>query len=239
MIKNFKFIIAFLLLALNSVWGNEGTSVTSQTLNIDTSFVRIKIPENEKDLFKDCDYSRIKSSYNPLTALINHLITKFFKNISEKNLIIVRQIIIWTIVIIGLIIIYFILKKYGWGLPIVNDEKMKKNQVLFSDIDKPLNQYDFEKIIKNFIEQKNYRMAFRWFFILLLHEMEKKQHLRFEPGKTINDLKNHVKDKSYYHRFADICLIFEYIWYGKFDVDEKSFEGMKYKIMELRDEIGK
>jgi hypothetical protein len=220
--------------------GSPLISDSSKTVKTDTSFVKIKIPENEKELFKEHDYSKnTKSSFNPLTALIDYLVYKFFKNISQKNILIVRQIIIWMIVIIVLIIVFFILKKYGWGIPLLNEEKSAKNQVLFSDIDKPLGQYDFDKIIKDFIQKKDFRMAIRWLFIFLLFELEKKQHIRFEPHKTINDLKFDVKDKLYYQRFAEVCLIFEYVWYGKFDLDENSFLSIKNKIMEIKDDLPK
>jgi len=238
LIKIFTYIISFLFTF--NIFASDGKLISNstKTINLDTSFVKIKIPENEKELFKEFDYSKnIKSSYNPITALIDYLIYKFFKNISHKNLLMVRQIIIWIIVIISLIIIYFILKKYGWGIPLLNEEKSAKKQVLFSDIDKPLGQYDFDKIIKDFIEKKDFRMATRWLFIFLLFELEKKQHIRFEPQKTINDLKFEVKNKSYFQRFAEICLIFEYVWYGKFDLDDNSFHSIKNKIMELKDEL--
>ncbi len=240
MINNFTYIISFFLIFTFYTFGNEVISDTADSIQIDTSFIKIKIPDNEKEFFKDFDYSKnIKSSYNPLTALIDYLIYKFFKNISQENVLIVRQMIIWITVIIGLIMIYFILKKYGWGIPLLNEEKSHKNQVLFSDINKPLEHYDFEKIINDYLQKKDFRKAIRWLFIFLLHEMEKKQHIRFEPNKTINDLKSDVKNKSYYQRFAEVCLIFEYVWYGKFDLDENLFQSIKIKILDLKDELPK
>lgn len=238
MIKSCSYII--LLFLAFSILGSVSIVIpdSSKIVKIDTTFVKIKIPENEDKLFKEFDYSKnTKSTFNPITALIDYLINKFFKNISQKNLLMARQIIIWIIVILSLIIVYYILKKYGWGIPLLNEEKSAKNHVLFSDIDRPLGKYDFDKIIKEFIQKKDFRMAIRWFFIFLLFEMEKKQHIRFDSHKTINDFKFDVKDKSYYHRFAEVCLIFEYVWYGKFDLDENAFQSVKNKIVELKDEL--
>ncbi|MCX8081440.1 MAG: hypothetical protein N3F09_09415 [Bacteroidia bacterium] len=206
----------------------------------DTSYTKLSIPENEKKLFEEYDYSEsASSSFNPLTALISYILQKFFDEVSSQKIENARKIFIWIIVIVCLFIIYKILKRYGFGIPLLNEEKNRKGAPLFSDINKPLKYYDFEKIIQDYISKKDYRSAFRWAFISLLHELEKKQHITFEPQKTINDFKKMVSGKAFSQGFSEICLLFEYVWYGKFEINEITFSSILDKTNSLKGSITK
>jgi len=222
--------VCFILLTFKLSYGNKDSIL----IHTDTSFVFTQIPSNEKELFNGLDYNIDKkaSGVNPFTAMIEYILRKLFDRADPEFIRIIRSITTWLIVIICLIIVYRILKKYGWGIP-MHSEQESKGISAFSDIQRPLSEYKFDEWIEKFIKENNYRMAFRWIFLKILYQLEQKKIISFSPQKTILDFKNMMKNHPQHHEFDEIAGMFEYVWYGKFNLHEKLFFGLKEKCSEF------
>lgn len=230
--KKFFIIIFHFFIFLNFSYPYD--TIPIRTFQTDTSFVVIHIPPNEKEIFKNTDYtSQTKFRYNPITVFLDYIIKIFFKNISHNEMEKIRQVVIWIIITLSGIILNRTLKKYGWGIPVLQNSRAGAKSSVFSDIDKPLQSYNFQQIIQKYISEGNFRMAFRWTFLQLIHEMEKKQILTFEPHKSIADLKNSIQKHTFYPEFSEACRAFEYVWYGEFSLTAETFRFLEKNINNL------
>lgn len=105
---------------------------------------------------------------------------------------------------------------------------------------KPRNglEYNNENIYEENLEEKLntainnnlFREAIRYYYILLLKELDLHSLIKWEIGKTNRDyqrelLKNHLKDN-----FISLSGIFEYCWYGRFEIDEMNFTGWQNRF---------
>lgn len=112
--------------------------------------------------------------------------------------------------------------------------KVDALRVFYSGADKgPLNyqsfqenihEMDFEKLIRESIEKKEYRLAVRLTFLYSLKLLSDKQHVDWRPGKTNHDYLQELKEGELKTGFNELSFYFDYTWYGEFVVNENLYQ---------------
>lgn len=141
----------------------------------------------------------------------------------------------WTLYIVsGLVIvtvIYFIVKavlnKEGqW----VFGKSTTKKIISYDDIEQNLKDIDFEKLVKDTIKSGDYRLAIRYYYLWILKKMSEKSIIDWNPEKTNSDYLYEIKSDALKKDFAYVSYLYNYIWYGEFEVDETVFDNAKRSI---------
>jgi hypothetical protein len=90
---------------------------------------------------------------------------------------------------------------------------------------------DFDKQITEAVNQKNYRIAVRLFYLYTLKKLADKQLIAWEINKTNHDytteLSNSAAGSRLHQDFEQATYYFEYVWYGDFKVNDSQFEKAK------------
>ena len=138
----------------------------------------------------------------------------------------------WTLnilaIIIVLVVIYLIVKavlnKEGqW----VFGKSTTKKIISHDDIERNLKYIDFEKLIKDTLKIGDNRLAIRYYYLWILKKMSEKSMIDWNPEKTNTDYLYEIQSESLKKDFGYVSYLYNYIWYGEFELDEVSFENAK------------
>lgn len=110
------------------------------------------------------------------------------------------------------------------GFQFTEDEQIIKNE-------------DINALIDNAIAQKNYRLAIRYYYLLSLKYLTEKQVITWQQEKTNEDYITEIESESIKSNFKNITRIYDYVWYGEFNIDELRFESLKIPFESLNNSV--
>jgi hypothetical protein len=82
---------------------------------------------------------------------------------------------------------------------------------------------DLLKLIKQAIDQKNYRLAIRYYYLNILKQLEDKKLITWEQQKTNEDYIKEISKEAIKTDFKDLTRLYDFVWYGNFEIDETKF----------------
>ncbi|MCE3227007.1 MAG: hypothetical protein K0S32_1558 [Bacteroidetes bacterium] len=167
--------------------------------------------------------------------LLEWLSEKFFDNVEYDSIDITRRIIIWTLIIISVVIVIWLLLKsdmVGLIRP-----KAKAASFNFSDVTEDLDSINFNQRINDALTNNDYRLALRWQYLKVLYLLDKKQLIVFAPFKTNIDYKNELKNKNLQEKFMSLSRTYEYVWYGQFAFNSTLYNNSAAEFESIEKEI--
>jgi len=100
-----------------------------------------------------------------------------------------------------------------------------------------VNKMDFETLISDSIKARNYRMAVRFLYLKTLKAMSDNHLIDWSPNKTNYSYLNEIKSVTVRNKFIESTRIFDFVWYGEFVLDDKSFDEAHNFFKELNRSI--
>jgi hypothetical protein len=88
-------------------------------------------------------------------------------------------------------------------------------------------------LIEDALSKKDYRKAVRLHFLKLLKQLTDNNLIKWQIDKTNNDYSMELANSKYNSKFNELSLMYEYIWYGDFSLDETNFKGTISKFKEF------
>lgn len=99
-------------------------------------------------------------------------------------------------------------------VPIVG---MSEEEVLIRDKNLP-------KLIQEAIQNKNYQLAIRYYYLLVLKKLVEKETIVWKQEKTNEDYIKELSHKdALYADFKSITYLYDYVWYGDFQISETEY----------------
>ncbi len=98
-----------------------------------------------------------------------------------------------------------------------------KNNIPQVEMDEEPDMDDLDGQLKKAIQSKNYRLATRYLFLKTLQQLADKNAISLSTEKTNIQYSQEVRGKAYADSFARLCLLYEYVWFGEFDINEEQF----------------
>ncbi len=134
--------------------------------------------------------------------------------------IVVRVVAALIILYVVYLIVKLLINKEGqWFI----GKSTTKSMISYQDIEKDLTKVDFEKLIDSTLKSGNKRLAIRYYYLWLLKKMAEKDHIDWNPEKTNSDYLYEIQNRDLKQRFGYASYLFNYIWYGGFDLEEIDF----------------
>ena len=106
----------------------------------------------------------------------------------------------------------------------------KKNRninITNQDIEENIHKINFQERILQLENQQDYRSAIRYHFLFSLKKMTDKNLINWNPEKTNRDYLRELKNINLKQDFSRMIYIYDYIWYGEFDAQEKDYQHYK------------
>ena len=124
----------------------------------------------------------------------------------------------------------------------VNSKKLitkakEKGSVLFTEEEQIIKNEDIPALIEEAVNQKNYRLAIRYYYLLALKNLTEDESILWQPQKTNEDYIKEIDKVHLKVDFKNITKIYDYVWYGEFNVDASKFEALKLPFENLNKTI--
>lgn len=127
------------------------------------------------------------------------------------------------LIIIGFIIWLFIRLNPGESIL----SQGEKPQVFYNEEEKIIQSQDISQLLKDAINNKNYRLAVRYYYLQLLKTLNEKEIISYQYQKTNAEYLAEVGDEKYRLPLKKVMRIYDFIWYGNFPVTEEDFRHMQ------------
>ncbi|MBA3663350.1 MAG: hypothetical protein H0W61_03965 [Bacteroidetes bacterium] len=192
----------------------------------DTSEIKTIRPskEKEKQIFSDPKLSYKKdivAKKGMFERLLEWLAEKLFGKAGYDNISTARSIIIWTIVVLSVGIIIWLLSRSE--LVSLIKPKAKATSFNFTDVTEDLDSINFDQKISDAVKTGDYRLAIRWHYLKTLYIFDKRELITFAPFKTNIDYGNELKGGNDHKDFVKLSRIYDYVWYGQFNLNEANY----------------
>ncbi len=207
----------------------------SVAVSIDTSAVsEVNFDENFKEKYNDKSFiyeqkAPVKSLWDRFIEWLEQWLQRNFDVQDGANAATIVGYIINTIAVILVLIVIFLIVK-----AILNKEgtwifgsKSDANLIRYDEIEKNLHLVDFEKLIKDSIKSGEHRLSIRYYYLFLLKKMSEKELIEWDAEKTNSDYIYEIKSASLKANFEYLSYLYNYIWYGEFEVTLPEFEKAK------------
>jgi hypothetical protein len=102
-----------------------------------------------------------------------------------------------------------------------------KKVIYDTEIEKQLFITDFEKLIQETLASGQKRLSIRYYYLWLLKKMSEKNIIEWDLEKTNSDYLYEIKNETQKENFAYLSYLYNYIWYGEFELDQTTFEKSK------------
>jgi len=138
--------------------------------------------------------------------------------------------------ILGIIIVIIILKAFlGTEIGFWNFQKSSKKvaeKLIYEDED--IHESDFDALLERAIQQKEYRLAIRYYYLSVLKLLSDKKLIEYHKDKTNSEYLFEISHTETRSQFSYLSYVFSYVWYGEFPVDEKTFTQVEQKYQSFK-----
>jgi hypothetical protein len=170
--------------------------------------------------------SQPKNNWNRFKEWLSEMFSRLFSFDDQQASMAVVELVLKILAIaLILFVIYLIVKS------IMNKEgqwifgkKSDRSVIRYDEIEKNLHLVDFEKLIKDSIKLDEKRLTIRYYYLWLLKKMSEKQVIEWDIEKTNSDYLYEIKNEKLKEQFGYVSYLYNYIWYGEFDIDAATFE---------------
>ncbi|MCX7548114.1 hypothetical protein OS188_09130 [Xanthomarina sp. F1114] len=141
--------------------------------------------------------------------------------------------------LLGIIVVLIILKillgsdMRFWSLK--NSSKKTAEQLMYEDED--IHEADFNKLLKQAIGNKDYRLATRYYYLSILQKLSDIKTIEYHKDKTNTEYVFEIEDKDLRNQFSEVSYIYSYVWYGEFPINSNNFQTIEKKYKTLFNSI--
>lgn len=235
------FLIAFFCgMNLYTVQGQLDSTI----VQYDKSILDIQqISEEDLQIYRDnpdFDYEIVKADltwWNNFLIWLGNLLSRFFEWLFGVEKAAGYLAIFFNIIPYILItVLLFLLIKFFLNVNARTLIYSKKNQsiVALSEDEHIIKNEDIDQLIQSALKDRNYRLAIRYYYLLLLKSLGHKEYIIWELQKTNDDYINEIKDQDLKEHFGRITRLYDYIWYGGFDLDGASYQIAEATFLKLK-----
>ena len=232
----FKYIFIFTLIT------NALSEMQAQKVPVDSRpIVKVEIPEKHLDKYRHdraFDYVIKAKSENVFTKMLNwlkkefyRLLIKFFSwLLGPKHAGNVVKLIVRALPYIAVLIFAYLIFRFLIGADLISlgqNKVMPKSKVLNLNDEQIIKEADLDSLINEAVNDKDYRLAIRYYYLKILKQLIDNQLIDWHPDKTNRDYVNELKAKNLKTLFKHLTLIYDYVWYGKFTPAEEDFISIK------------
>lgn len=138
----------------------------------------------------------------------------------------------------AIFLIYWAIKYFSESKQIKKSKHKPRASVnLNPDEIEDIHEIDFAKEIKKAQDLNDFRLAIRWSYLWTLKKMDDKQLIEWQPKKTNQDYTREIKSKTHKKTFKKLTYIFDYTWFGKFNITQSIFENTMKEFSTYRKTI--
>ncbi|WP_309762458.1 DUF4129 domain-containing protein [Chryseobacterium sp. SORGH_AS_1175] len=134
---------------------------------------------------------------------------------------------LFAIILVGLLLYFIIRYILGKNGNFFFSKKNRNLHISQEELHENIHEINFPESIAGFERAGDFRSAVRYQFLFVLKKLSDKKLVVWNPEKTNKDYVSELKAPHIKNDFFNLSYIFDYVWYGEFNIDEESY--MKFK----------
>ena len=229
-----KFIFFYFILFLQ-------LDVCFSQVQIDSAVHESRKFENLKAKYSDSDFNYIEkpvkvdtNAWDRFWNAVGRFLSNLFDFGNGPNSLSGLEIAMKVIaILIILFVVYLIVKT------IINKEggwifSKSSNKITISEtIEENIHSLDFNTLITKIKNEKIYRLATRYYYLWLLKTLSDRNIIEWDIEKTNGDYLNEISNLELKNEFQFLSYVYEYSWYGEFNLSETDFEKTEIAFLKL------
>lgn len=196
--------------------------------------VNIRIPDKSKieEYRKDPRFQYKKeerglSWWDRFLLAINNFINNLLGTVAKSGMLSIVVLLI-IVVIICLIVLKLIGVDYR---TLLGKKELDKSEIdIYTE---NVHEMNFDVLISNALRNKDYRLAVRFLYLKNLKQMSDKDIIEWSTHKTNYSYQYEIQNSLLRSKFLETTLIFDYVWYGEFELDESKFTEVDSRMGDL------
>jgi hypothetical protein len=176
--------------------------------------------------------------WNWLKRVAKKILSFFFDDIAPAVgfLAFLLRLLPWLIALVAL---YFILRFFlKVNARNIVEGKTNKAIVHISEDDELLLNQDLKALIKEAVENKDYRLAIRYYYLFNLQKLTDKELIVWQQEKTNEDYIREIQNETIKPTFIKTTRLYDFVWYGNFNINESEFNKAQVLFNQLTKSIG-
>lgn len=115
----------------------------------------------------------------------------------------------------------------------------EKPDVFFSEEEEIIKSKNIKKLIEKALAKNDYRLAVRYYYLLILKKLTDAELIHYEFDKTNSEYFSEITSEKINSGFRKVTTLYDYIWYGSFTVTETDFTKAQHAFNSLENQIPK
>ncbi len=237
-------LLLFCFLSANTLLAQQDT--TALQYNKERLEIQ-EITKEELQAYKedpDFNYEIVKEEtwWDNFTNWLGNLILRFFEwlfGVEKASGILALFIRLIPYILLGILI--FLLVKFFLKVNANAPLNTRTNTafVSLSEEENIIKNEDIDELIQKALKTKNYRLAIRYYYLLVLQLLSEKELITWELQKTNYDYLREMQKKEFKASFKNITRLYDHIWYGNFEIDESKYLSAAAYFSSLREMLNK
>ena len=104
--------------------------------------------------------------------------------------------------------------------------KVEDRKIGFSNLSADevlLRNKNLKSLAEEALKSQDFRLALRYRYLLVLQELIHRKLIVWKSSKTNYDYQKELKETPFLASFTEVTRIYNFVWYGHFDLDEKTY----------------
>ena len=97
------------------------------------------------------------------------------------------------------------------------------SMTIFGNDEELIERKDLYNLIEDAIQTKEYRIAIRFYYLLLLKKLIELEMIVFKKEKTNEDYIKELEKSIHQSKFIESTRLYDHIWYGNFEINKSDF----------------
>ena len=111
----------------------------------------------------------------------------------------------------------------------------QSGQVFMNEEEEIVQSKDIKKLIKDAVSREEYRLAIRYYYLLILQQLSEKGIIEYQFPKTNEEYSAEIQHEPVKEQFRQITRIYDFIWYGSFDVTTENFRRAERDFVKMQE----
>lgn len=200
-----------------------------------------KFKENLQSRYKgnEFDYSTSKpreSFWQKLMRKIDKILRSIFgETVFSKSANVTEVLIrLFAIILVGFLLYFIVKYLLGKDGSFIFGKKNKKVNINEEELHENIHEINFPESIVAYERAGDYRSAIRYQFLYVLKKLSDKKLISWNPEKTNKDYVSELKASHLKDNFFNLSYIFDYVWYGEFNIDEQAYQKFKNQYQSFK-----
>lgn len=245
-----------LIVLLQIIFGGVsaiGASKDSASIPNDSSSIELRQPDAsaQDEIYNDEDFKYVteenksSSEQSFFDRLLEDLMRSLFDDMSDSDSGSSRSGGVnwwsWFFIIAGVgLLVFFIIKATGAGGGTLFKGKSKRKEKIDATLeDVDIHAIDYDREIAGARARSDFRFAVRLWFLRSLKEMADRKFIEWKIDKTNTDYYYELSGSKLQHEFGKISLLYDYVWYGEFKIDELRYHDAEKDLQQFHRNITK